>query len=318
MSDPIGLLELLDRGGGIITRRDALGHLSAEQLRHRLGRSWQIVLPGVYAAFTGALTDRQRLQAGLMFAGPTALLSDLSMLGRCNLRCVPATDQVFVLIDQAQGSRGRDWLRIRRTHRLPKPVFFGSLPCVPAERAWVELVLRGVSNDVATAVLCESVQRRVIRLGALREELRHLPLMGGNRVRLAAAPVLDGARSAPESDYAALSRSSKILPRPLLNCLLQLPSGLLISPDALYNEAGLVHETNGRSVHAGEDSFESMQSRHDAMTAAGLTVLHNSPRRLRVAGATVIREVEQCFLRDQGRGLPPGVIIRREGPPMNH
>jgi hypothetical protein len=73
-----------------------------------------------------------------------------------------------------------------------------------------------------------------------------------------------------------------------------------------------VHETNGRSAHRREDLFEDMQVRHDAMTEAGLTVLHNAPRRIALRGREVIAQFERCYLRDVGRGLPPGVELLAE------
>ena len=113
--------------------------------------------------------------------------------------------------------------------------------------------------------------------------------------------------------------ASRVLPAPLWNCLLELPNGQRISPDARFADAGLIHKTNGRKFHspeeAGESVFEDMQRRHDALTAAGLTVLHNSPRRISIESQAVIGQVETCYVRDAGRGLPSGVIILRAGPP---
>jgi hypothetical protein len=84
----------------------------------------------------------------------------------------------------------------------------------------------------------------------------------------------------------------------------------------LIEEAALVHETNGRKPHyEDEDQFDSMQERHDALTVAGLTVLHNSPRLIDNDGRRVLSDLERCYLRDAGKGLPPGVrIIRRRAP----
>ena len=82
--------------------------------------------------------------------------------------------------------------------------------------------------------------------------------------------------------------------------------------DLLIKEAALVHETNGRKPHyEDEDDFDSMQARHDAMTVAGLTVLHNSPRLIAREGPRVLADLEHCYLRDDGKGLPPGVRIIR-------
>jgi hypothetical protein len=121
----------------------------------------------------------------------------------------------------------------------------------------------------------------------------------------------EGARSVAEADFLELAAASPILPKPNCNALLRLPDGELISPDARFLDAAIVHETNGRIAHQREDLFTDMQTRHDAMTAAGLTVLHNPPRRLATHGRLAIAQVERCYLRDKGRGLPPGVTLVR-------
>jgi very-short-patch-repair endonuclease len=95
----------------------------------------------------------------------------------------------------------------------------------------------------------------------------------------------------------------------LCNVLLRLPCGRLISPDALFLASAVIHETAGRRPHARADLFEDMQERHDVLTAAGFTVLHNSPSRLLRQPREVLSEVERCHVREDGRGLPAGVTI---------
>jgi hypothetical protein len=118
-----------------------------------------------------------------------------------------------------------------------------------------------------------------------------------------------GVRAASEGDFRNLAEASLVLPQLIYNCLLRLPGGELISPDALAVDAALVHETNGRIAHARSDLFEDMQVRHDLMTTAGLVVLHNSATRVRQRGREVIGQFERCYLREKGRGLPPGIVI---------
>jgi hypothetical protein len=46
--------------------------------------------------------------------------------------------------------------------------------------------------------------------------------------------------------------------------------------------------------------------RHDAMTAAGMIVLHNPPSRLLRQPREALSEIERCHQRNDGRGLPAG------------
>ena len=113
-----------------------------------------------------------------------------------------------------------------------------------------------------------------------------------------------GARSGPEADFLDLCAAIPELPTPLVNPLLQLPGGMKVSPDSLFYDAAVIHETNGRGPHGDEDAFESMQVRHDALTAAGFVVLHNSPRSLRLEPDRVMRQLLACVQRHAARGLP--------------
>jgi hypothetical protein len=128
-----------------------------------------------------------------------------------------------------------------------------------------------------------------------------------------------GIRSAPEEDFRRIVQRRRDLPEPLWNCLLRLPDGRKICPDALFVDAAVIHETNGRMYHASEaagpDAFEDMQRRSDALVAAGFTVLHNSPHRIQHESRAVLAELVRCYQRNAGRGLPAGVVMLRTGPP---
>jgi hypothetical protein len=167
------------------------------------------------------------------------------------------------------------------------------------------------SAQSAHAILADAVGRGLARLDVVVEEVTHVTGAGSGLARRAVIEVASGARSAPEVDFVKLCRSMRELPDPLLNPLLELPDGRRVSPDALFPGTPLVHEVNGRAFHGEEDTFESMQARHDAMTAAGLTVLHNSPRRIRRDGSAVLAEVVSCYRRLAGQDLPSGVRVLR-------
>jgi hypothetical protein len=118
-----------------------------------------------------------------------------------------------------------------------------------------------------------------------------------------------GIRSAPEAEFRVLAQALSTIPALHYNRLIRLPDGRTLSPDALAPDAPLIHETNGRVAHRREDLFDDMQARHDYLTAAGFTVLHNSPRRIYRDGRGVISEFERCYLRLAGTDWPDGVVL---------
>jgi hypothetical protein len=156
----------------------------------------------------------------------------------------------------------------------------------------------------ATALLAEAVQRRRVEVDDLVDAMSGAPRRGRDQVRLALDDLDVGIRSVAEAGARRIVGGSATLPEPIWNALLRLPCGRIVSPDALWRSAGLVHETNGVRFHVWGADFESMQERHDAMTAAGLVVLHNVPLRLRNAPLAVRAELERCFTAHDGRGLP--------------
>ncbi|HVX69112.1 MAG TPA: hypothetical protein VHA79_05415 [Mycobacteriales bacterium] len=303
---------------GLITRQQALAFLSDAAIQRRLGRRWQVVLPGVYKADRSPLSEIQRVRAALLYAGSDAMLNDTSALRVHGLPYVPDEAAVRVLIPDSVQRASRQFVVIKRTWRLPTSVVVGGLPTAPLDRALCEFAARHDSERDSLAVLAAAVQQRQVRLGSLIEEAHAGQARGRPRLLRVLMPIEAGVRSAPEADFRALVARSRLLPTPLWNCLIELPDGTVFSPDALFEDAALIHEVNGRQFHAadeaGEDVFEAMQRRHDLLVAAGVTALHNSPRRLRRDADSVLREVEEVYLRRAGRGMPPGVKILRTAP----
>jgi hypothetical protein len=308
-----GLEHILAAQDGIITRQQALAAITPSRLERLLGRRWRVILPGIYAAQTGPLTPKQKARVALLYGGEHAQLDDLSSLTRHGLRYLPSDEREFILIPADQKRQSREFVVVRRTFYLPKPLLApGRMPVTPLSRALTDFALRHENERQVRAVLMSSVQKRKVSVSELDAEVATAPSHGLKRYLRVLDELHAGVRSVGEGDVRRLCARSKILPTPLFNPLLQLPDGRKISPDLLLEEAALVHETNGREPHyEEEDAFDSMQERHDAMTTAGLTALHNSPRLIATTGPRILRELETIYLRDRGRGLPPGVVILR-------
>jgi hypothetical protein len=295
----------------ILTRLQALEYLSDGSLQHRLQRYWRILLPGVYLTVTGTPTPRQLLRAALLYAGPGAQLADQTALMSYGVRYLPADSTTRLLIPHAARRVSRDGVVVRRTTRLSAPVVRDGLPYSPPARALSDFAARAGEDRLAVAVLADAIQRRIATVDDVLVELSHVTGRGRGVAGRVAQRLSAGARSAPEADFLALIARSRRLPPPLVNPLVELPDGRRVSPDTLFVDAALVHETNGRAAHAATDLFDDMQERHSAMTSAGLTVLHSSPYQLRNDGERILAQVESCYLRDRGRGMPPGTKVLR-------
>jgi hypothetical protein len=243
------------------------------------------------------------------------MLSDSAALEVYAVPFVPHDGVVRLLVPATEQPSSRDFVVIRRSARLPNAMFIAGLPTAPLVRALCEFGLRHENERESLAVLATAVQRGRVTVADLVDEANAGPSRGRPRLFRSIRPIEAGVRSAPEADFRSLIRRSRILPTPIWNGLVELPGGQRFSPDALFEDAALIHETNGRRFHseedAGADAFEDMQRRNDALVAAGFVVLHNSPRRILTEGAAVLREVEQSYQRHAGRGLPRGVRLLR-------
>jgi hypothetical protein len=275
-------------------------------------RHWQRVLPSVYLSGPGAATRRQRLVAALLWAGPGSAVDADDAAAFHGVRAVrPDDDIVRIAVPQGSAARSGSFIVVRRSTAPIETVSTSLLRYVEPAAAVIASARLRTDERRVLAILSDAVQRRVVTPDALmRAHLRGSP-RNAHATELALRQIRAGARSVPEASFRQLAEASLSLPPLLYNPVLRLPGGRLISPDALALDAGLVHETNGRGSHARADLFEDMQQRHDAMTAAGLVVLHNSPARIDRNGRQVLAEFERCYQRLAGHGLPPGVELLR-------
>ena len=310
-SDP-DLEPLLNAQESLISRAQALrAGISRRAIEHRLAtRAWQRDLPSVYLVGRGRPSRLQAQVAALLHAGEGAALDDVDACCYAGLTAVPLVKgRVFVAVPEMSSSRSHDFVVVRRVRRPFSPVPAGPVRYLEPAAALIAMSRRLASADPVLAAFSEAIRRRMVT----HDELVSAHLLGPPRHLAHAAAALedtaDGVWSVAEGWFRRLAIACADLPSLLYNRRLRLPNGRIIVPDALAVDAGLVHETNGRGPHEREDLFESMQERHDAMTTAGLTVLHNSPRRIRNRGQTVISEFASCYLSRAGVGLPPGVLL---------
>jgi hypothetical protein len=298
----------------VIHRGQALeAGLTRRAIDYRLSSGrWSRLLPGIYLEQNSEPTRRQMLIAAQLYAGPQSAIDGADACRFHGIKSVAVDDSVVQVVEPwGEDARSTGFVVIRRTLAPIQVVRGEVLRFVDPATAVVAATRRMKSERAVLAALSDALQRGTSTYeDVVRAHIQCTPRNARLTDRVLAG-LAGGAHSAPEADFLKLAAASTVLPTPICNARLRLPSGRIISPDALFHDAGLVHETNGRSAHERADLFDDMQQRHDAMTAAGLTVLHNSPQRLASRGREVIAEVERCYLRLRGSGLPDGVTVLR-------
>ncbi|HVS67739.1 MAG TPA: hypothetical protein VHE56_04255 [Mycobacteriales bacterium] len=304
---------------GLIAAQDHLLHrdqalaagLTPRAIGHRLQEGqWRLLLPDVYLTHPGEPSRRQLLGAALLYAGPEAAVDGADACRFYGLTSVAVSDTlVHVVAPFGACARSRDFVVVRRTIAAVRTRHTELLRYVEPATAVVAATRRMTSRRSVLAAFSEAAQRRIVTVEELRRAHIEGPPRNSRFGDAALAALTAGTRSAPEEDFRRLVGASSLLPPAEFNVWLRLPGGRVVCADALFHSSAVIHETNGRRAHAREDLFEDMQERHDALTAAGFVVLHNSPRRLREHAREVVAQVERCHLKYEGRGLPEGVEV---------
>lgn len=148
---------------GLITRHQAL---AAGMSNGAVGRAirgrWQVVLPGVYATFSGPLAEIHRLRAAALYAGRGSLITGAMACKLCELQYGPDPDGVIdVLISERNRRTDVDFVRVHRTTRLPDTRLVIWVDDSPLARAEVG---SGPPPDYDTDPLTDDARRWTLRL----------------------------------------------------------------------------------------------------------------------------------------------------------
>jgi len=302
--DKPGVDALIARQSGLITRAQALAcGLTEEAIRSRIridGR-WQVLLPGVYATFTGDATPAHLEVAALLYAGPGSVITGQAAMAAHGIKTLGRT-VVDLLIPATCKRRDHGSVHVLRTWRMPKIVYnVGEPRYVPPARAVADAarLLRDI-RDVRS-VLAAGVQWRRVSVAELATELEQGPTSGSARFRAALLEIADGIRSSAEADLRKLIKRSG-LPDPLYNPRLFVGEEFIAKPDAWWPEACVAVEVDSREWHLSPADWERTMARHSRMSALGIIVLHYPPRRLRAEPRVVVAEISAAL--EVGRRRP--------------
>jgi hypothetical protein len=287
------MAKLLGTQHGILSREQvtSLGvAMTTVAYRIRSGGPWQRILPGVYLTERGSPTVDQLDTAALLYAGDRSLLTGQAALRRYGI--LPrSTSVVDVLVPAACRPADLGYVRIHRTRRMPVkfltqgPIRFTTIP-----RAVTDAALGTASVRDMRAIVAVGVDRGRCTPEDLAGELGRSRLRNGALLRSVIADVARGIRSAPEGDLMDLLDRSE-LPQPVYNPSLYIGGVFLAKPDAWWEAFGVAAEVDSRQYHFDEADWETTMQRHDRMTAAGIKVLHFTPRQIRVQPDQVVATI---------------------------
>jgi hypothetical protein len=296
----------------VISRAQAFAcGISRKALQVRIAPSgpWQRLLPGVYLAVTGAVTQDQREMAALLYAGPVSLITGPVAMRRHHLRS-PGPDVVDVLIPWKCRRQSVAFVRVHRTRRLPERIFVTRrIRFAKPPRAVADAARFLTRFDDVRAVVCEAVQRRACTAAELAQELRAGPAEGSALFRQALAEIGEGVRSVAEGDFRALIMRSG-LPSPMFNAQLFDADGMFIATvDAWWQEAGVAAEVDSRAYHLAAEDQDRTTERHDKLVAHGILPLHFPPKRLKTDGPGVVDDIRRAIEKGLRRSPLPVTAI---------
>jgi hypothetical protein len=304
--DRDALARTLGRQLDVITRQQAFAAgLTKHALQHRLRPEgpWRSLLPGVYVAATGTPTITQREMAAMLYAGQASVITGLAALRRHRIRG-PAAEFIDVLIPASRQRQNWDFVRLRRTTRMPKRIWpSGPLHYTLPARAVGDVVRDLTSLREVRAVVADAVQRGVCRVPDLSAELNAGPHAGSALFREALADVLGGIRSAAEGDLKDLLHTSG-LPMPLFNAMVFAGDTFVAQPDAWWPEFGVVVEVDSREWHMSPHDHARTLERQRRMGKYGIVVLPFTPRQIRTQPAEVLATIRAALESARGRPSP--------------
>ncbi len=322
---PAGVTDLLRRQDSLITRGQLLEHgVKPSQVRWNAGRHWRVVLPFVYLMTRSDPTQRQRLIAGLLWAGPRSVLAGPTAARLHGIRSVRDDEAVHLLVPACQRSRANTFATARRsTLHDPDCVTRGAIRICSPARACVDAALAAKTVSERSAILVEAVQRGTASLDDLGEWVNRLRPRDVVTLRPALADAASGAWSLPEAELLDLLSSSTVLPETMANPALVDSSGLrLLTPDVWFDDVAMAVMVHSRAHHSEGEEWDTTVERDAGLVAAGVVVAGVTPRRIRSDPIAVLRRLEQTYLtaRDRPRpavtATPRHSYARRGGPEL--
>jgi hypothetical protein len=214
--------------------------------------------------------------AATLHGGSDAVLSGQAALALLRFK-IPAAAAELVLVPTWCGAASWGRIRLRRTARLPQPLWIGEVAVAPAARAVADycVTLRRL-RDVQ-AVVGYAIQQRQCTVADLAEELEAGPRRGSRHLREALVDAGYGAHSAPEALAGRILRSAGIAMEQ--NAEIRVGLRTFVA-DFLDRDRRAILEIDSVAHHFSFEDQDTTLARDHLLQAAGYRVLHVKPRQL--------------------------------------
>ena len=308
------LRALLAQQDQLVTRRQLLDlGVSKSAIRHHAGGDWRVVLPCVYKVGSEVATDRQRLIAGLLHAGPQAALAGTSAI-RWHGVSAGATDRlVRIVVPPPVRARRTGFVVIRRSQLLDKDVrTIGPIRVSSPARAAVDAAVESRGRGQREAILIEVVQKGLATVDELTEWVSRLRTRDAAALWPGLAAAADGAWSVPEMRLLDLVATSEVLPEPMLNPVLHGPDGVVLtSPDLWWDDVAMAAMVHSKQWHSTGEDWDVTVERDADLVCRSVIVAGVTPRRIGEDPRAVLARLEASYRAAQGRPRPDVVATPR-------
>jgi hypothetical protein len=234
-----------------------------------VARRWSQVHPGVYATFSGTVSDRAKVWAAVLKAGPDAVAGHRTALWLAGaLDELPAV--IEVVIPHGRKAQPGEGMRVHRMRHLAELTH----PAASPPRLRLEPALLAVTNAASSAesvidLVLRAAQRRLTTAPRLVAAVKAWPRHRWRSLLLELlSEVEDGITSALELRYARHVERAHGLPAGRRNQPETDAEGRKRYRDVRYEGYDTVVELDGREAHPMDQAFRDLR-RDNALVVAG-------------------------------------------------
>ena len=263
---------------GVLARWQALElGLSPDVIRERLRRGrWQMMYPGVYACFTGAIGRPPALWAAVLHAGPGAALSHQTAAQLHGLSGCDRDSPIHLTVPAARHPQPVPGLAIYRSDRGAAARHPTRLPPrTRIEETVLDLTQAAPTFDDAFGWLSRACADRLTTPQRLQHAITaHRKLRWRAELGAALAEVRDGAHSVLEHRYIRDVERAHGLPAARRQAK-TVRAGRSEYRDNLYQDYGVAVETDGAAAHPESARWRDI-ARDNAAASTGIITLRYS------------------------------------------